>query len=74
MATRPGAPRARLMARIWTKSQIEEVFAAEGKKLNVKSGAAVAALLFLLWLLIEQTNEPEVLRHHRLRRPFSGTE
>ncbi len=45
------------MARIWTKSQIESVFAADGKKLNVKSGAAVAALLFLLWFLIEQTNE-----------------
>ena len=45
------------MARIWTKSQIEKVFAADGNKLNVKSGAAVAALLFLLWFLIEQTNE-----------------
>ncbi len=45
------------MARIWTKSQIEKVFAADRKKLNVKSGVAVAALLFFLWFLIEQTNE-----------------
>ena len=44
------------MARIWTKSQIEKVFAADGQKLNVKSGAAVAALLFLLWFVIVQTN------------------
>ncbi len=45
------------MARIWTKSQIEKVFAADGQKLNVKSGAAVAALLFLLWFVIVQTNQ-----------------
>ena len=33
------------------------MFAADGKKLNVKAGAAVAALLFLLWVLIVQTNQ-----------------
>ena len=62
------------MARIWTKSQIEAVFATKGEKLNIKSGAGVAALLFLLWLVIVQTNEPEVLRSRRLRRPSGGTE
>ena len=28
------------MARIWTKSQIEAVFATKGEKLNIKSGAS----------------------------------
>lgn len=37
--------------------QIEIVFATKGDKLDVKSGAAVAALVFLLRLLIPQTNE-----------------
>ena len=45
------------MARIWTMSQIEKVFETDGEKLNVKGGAAVAALLFLLWFAIVQTNQ-----------------
>ena len=35
---------------------MEKVFATKGEKLNIKSGAGVAALLFLLWLVIVQTN------------------
>ena len=38
-------------------SQIEKVFGTDGEKLNVKGGVAVAALLFLLWFVIVQTNE-----------------
>ena len=38
-------------------SRLSKVFAADGQKLNVKAGAAVAALLFLLWFLIVQTNQ-----------------
>ena len=38
-------------------SRMSKVFAADGTKLNVKAGVAIAALLFLLWFLIVQTNE-----------------
>ncbi len=37
--------------------QLSNVFAADGEKLNVKGGAAVAVLLFLLWFVIVQTNQ-----------------
>ncbi len=33
------------------------MLAADGQKLNVKAGAAIAVLLFLLWFLIVQTNQ-----------------
>ncbi len=45
------------MAKAGPMSRLSKVFAADGKKLNVKSGAAVAALLFLLWFAIVQTNQ-----------------
>ena len=45
------------MAKAGLMRQIERVFATDGEKLNVKGGAAVAALLFLLWFVIVQTNE-----------------
>ena len=45
------------MAKAGPMSKIERVFAADGQKLNVKAGAAIAALLFLLWFLIVQTNQ-----------------
>jgi len=38
-------------------SQMAKVFAADGKKLNVKGGVAIAAVLFLLWFVIAQTNQ-----------------
>ena len=45
------------MAKTGLMNQIEKVFAADRKKLNAKAGAAVSALLFLLWCLIVQTNQ-----------------
>ena len=55
-------------------SQIERVFAADGEKLNVKGGAAVAALLFLLWLDHCPDEPTEVLRPRRLSGPLGGSE
>ena len=49
------------MAQAGTMSRIEKIFRTDGEKLNVKGGAAVAALLFVLWLLIVQTNEQKYL-------------
>ena len=43
--------------RRWPMSQLSRVFAADGEKLNVQGGVAVAAVLFLLWFVIEQTNQ-----------------
>ncbi len=45
------------MAKAGPMSRIEKVFETDGEKLNVKGGTAVAALLFLLWFVIVQTNE-----------------
>ena len=45
------------MAKAGPMRQIERVFATDGEKLNIKGGAAVAGLLFVLWFVIVQTNE-----------------